>query len=394
MKITIITGLYEPYVRGGAERAVETLVRELKKIHTVSIITTTPWHGMRSLFPRMWREENTLVYRFYPLNVFSFTSINQMPWVLRFFWHCIDVFNIHSYMTVRGILRREKPDLVWTHNIKGIGYTVPAAIRLLGIQHVHTLHDIQLLEPSGLLSYKKDINTPSFFSRFYQICTRFLFGSPNLIVFPSVFLERVYENRGFFSRSKKIILPNPILQKIVSVSHIKERSIPVFFYSGQLEPHKGIMLFLRAIDLLGNMNAKFVFAGSGSLQHTLEEAARHDSRIEYKGFLDRIVLQEYLLESVHFTVLPTLCYENAPLAVVESLSAGVPIIVSDIGGAAEYIEEGKNGYRITAGDVGSLLDVLTRACTMDEYETMRQAAKVSLCGTTPEQYVHTVFSSL
>ncbi|MDO8571215.1 MAG: glycosyltransferase [bacterium] len=396
MKIILITSLYKPYMRGGTERAVQLLIDELKKKHSVSLITSASWEGFRSLLPKKTVEDGIEIYRLYPLNVFSFISINRMPWLLRFFWHAIDMFNIHSFFVVRSVLKKEKPDLVWTHNLKGIGYTVPAAIKSLGVRHIHTLHDIQLLEPSGLLMVgeEKKIDTPSFFSKYYRACTRYLFGSPSVVVFPSRFLHTISQKERFFPYSHTCVIQNPI-------STIPEKTFPekpsspvIFFYFGQLEPHKGVRVFLDAIGLLKDPDMKFIFAGKGSLTDAIRDAAKKDTRIEYKGFLLPDALREVLLREAHFSVLPTQCYENSPMSVIESLASGVPVIVSDIGGTAEHIQNQKNGYVVSAGDTQQLIQAITRARTLEGYDAMQKYAISSVATFTSENYVDTIFTLL
>jgi len=49
-------------------------------------------------------------------------------------------------------------------------------------------------------------------------------------------------------------------------------------------------------------------------------------------------------------VVPSLCYENSPAVIYEILSMGIPVMAADIGGVAELIKEGKNGWIFPAGD--------------------------------------------
>ena len=63
-------------------------------------------------------------------------------------------------------------------------------------------------------------------------------------------------------------------------------------------------------------------------------------------------------------VVPSLWFENRPLVILEALAARLPVLVSDLGGAAELVEPGRGGWRFRAGDAGELAgrleDVLAR----------------------------------
>ena len=58
----------------------------------------------------------------------------------------------------------------------------------------------------------------------------------------------------------------------------------------------------------------------------------------------------YLMETSGIFVLSSR-YEGLPLSIVEAMCAGLPIIATDVGGNAELIEHGKNGFLISLGDV-------------------------------------------
>ena len=59
---------------------------------------------------------------------------------------------------------------------------------------------------------------------------------------------------------------------------------------------------------------------------------------------------------VHASVVP----EPFGQVVAQGLAAGVPVVAADTGGPAEMIEDGVNGFLVSAGEVISLADVLVR----------------------------------
>jgi glycosyltransferase involved in cell wall biosynthesis len=60
------------------------------------------------------------------------------------------------------------------------------------------------------------------------------------------------------------------------------------------------------------------------------------------------------LASIDLLVVPSLWFENAPLIIYEALGTGTPLLVSDLGGMAELVEEGRGGWRFGVGDVEAL----------------------------------------
>ena len=57
-----------------------------------------------------------------------------------------------------------------------------------------------------------------------------------------------------------------------------------------------------------------------------------------------------ILSRMDVLLVPSLCYENSPTVIYELLALGVPVLAADIGGVAELIREGKNGWTYPAGD--------------------------------------------
>jgi len=62
----------------------------------------------------------------------------------------------------------------------------------------------------------------------------------------------------------------------------------------------------------------------------------------------------------HLLVVPSLWYESTPLVLCSALAAGIPALVSRLGGMTEIIEEGINGVSFPAGDATALKGVLLR----------------------------------
>ena len=413
MRICLISNLYPPYNRGGAEQVVKNTVEGLlSRGHQVAVITARP-SGVSdplSISPLptgqaglSWGEGQTppdkegqgrsKVYRFFPWNLFFYGNDYKYPAGVRFFWHIFDVFNLYSFFKVRAILKKEKPDVVHTHNLKGLGYLIPWAIRSLGLRHVHTLHDVQLVEPSGII-IKGEENSWRYNGwpvKLYTNINRRLFGSPQVVISPSKFLMGFYEKRGFFSRSKKIILPNPVVGT-ESPEHLntKTREQLNFLYLGQIEEHKGISLLIQAFKKIIS-NIKYPISlhvvGSGSRLEEAKRLATDCPQIIFHGKADRAELPG-IFNQTDVIVVPSLCYENSPTVIFESFSFGVPVLASSIEGVAELIRDNENGWTFEAGSAESLATKL-RWCALnpDKIKLMRASALKSVEGLGLETYL-------
>ncbi len=351
MKICLIHSLYQPYTRGGAEVVVENIIHGLLRLgHEVVLITVGRKNGIQ-------RDGHLTIHRIAPFNVFSFLDINKSPLWLRFIWHPLDVFNFSSYRKVKKILESEKPQAVMTHNLKGIGYLVPMAIRKTKIRHFHTVHDVQLSRPSGLIIFGQE-KPFLILDKLYEKTVKRLFGNPDAVISPSRWLLGYYQARGFFYESKKIVMPNPIIFKKVEKKEEKSETGKItLLFVGQLEWFKGILFLIDALKKIKPQNWRLLIIGSGGVEERLKEAILEDDRFVWLGKVEHEKLSEYYRQA-DFTVVPSLCYENSPKVIDESLVANVPVIAADIGGVSEIVKDDFNGFTFAPGNKNNLVEVL------------------------------------
>ncbi|OGL60990.1 hypothetical protein A3H10_03360 [Candidatus Uhrbacteria bacterium RIFCSPLOWO2_12_FULL_46_10] len=408
MKICVISAILPPYSRGGAESVAFVSMQAFSE-HEVFAISAEPFGGWHSIWGR-WgnltrgKSRSLRVFRFAPINLFAIFNISKHNAIVRLLWHGLDMFNLHTYFVVRSILKREKPDLILTHNLKGLGYTVPAAI-----QHsknkthrplwFHTVHDLGALHPTGLKIYGQEnsFTQKMLLVSVYARLNAWLFGSPDVIISPSEFLLKEYQDKGFFPKSKTAIIRNPVISEIVSLS-TKQPPPPFnFLYLGQMEVYKGVRLLLEVWKKFSatHKDAELVIAGDGSLKLEVEKAAKTLRNVRYVGFVD-VVQKDEILSAVHYLVLPSLAYENSPTSIGESFVAGVPVIASRIGGIPELIKSGVNGFLFTPADLSALLAAMEEAVSVD-YRQLQEGARKSAPIFSTEQYhdeVMKVYQSL
>ena len=97
MKIGIVTNLYPPIARGGAEKVAKRIVDELTaRGHEVFVISTMPFKGFSSLNPTVDSIDKEKVYRYFPLNIYHILNDYKFPFPIRAKWHLIDLFNPFS----------------------------------------------------------------------------------------------------------------------------------------------------------------------------------------------------------------------------------------------------------------------------------------------------------
>lgn len=334
MKIGILNSLYPPYHRGGAEIVASIMVSDLEKLgHEVFVISTSP---------QEYYQENNVYY----LNS-NYYNLNIIPTPLRLFWHINNLFNYQQKNKVKRIIDKEKPELIITHNLMGLGLQLPNLFKVKKIKHCHILHDIQLLHPSGLMFYQHENIINSFFAKQYQKITRRLMGSPDLIICPSHWLLKLHQEKGFFPKSNKKTIPNPIKNNYQSNPPQKEKK--EFLAVGIVSKAKGSDTLIKAFNQLPSINLTIV--GDGEY---LEEAKKiANKNITFTGRLDNKEVQELMLQKSAL-VTPSLCYENSPTIIYEAVASKLPVIGSKLAGVEELINE-YGGLLFEPGNVDDLI---------------------------------------
>ena len=92
-------------------------------------------------------------------------------------------------------------------------------------------------------------------------------------------------------------------------------------------------------------------AGSGEAEGQMRELIQSHKipAIRFLGHLDTKRLAE-LIGRASFSVMPSECYENYPMSVIESFACGTPVVGTNIGGIAEIVKEHHNGLLFEPGD--------------------------------------------
>lgn len=283
MKVCIINNIYPPYHRGGAEQVIKRTVDGLIMAgHEVVLITASP-RGTDA-----HKEGRLTTYTFKPWNLFFYTDAGEHNFILRFLWHVIDIFHIGSARFVREILTTEKPDVIHTHNLMGLGFLIPRVIRRLGLRHVHTVHDVQLVEPSAMIlkQLEDTWRYTGFPTKIYSWIIRRLVGSPHVVISPSQFLLDFYSKRNFFSTSQKVVVRNPLTFDVNGSKYPSvDNAIIDFLYLGQIEHHKGIFLLIEAFKNIANATLHIV--GSGSKLEEIRKITSSTKSIHVYGRIER-----------------------------------------------------------------------------------------------------------
>jgi glycosyltransferase involved in cell wall biosynthesis len=256
------------------------------------------------------------------------------------------------------IMRREKPDIVHTHTAKAGALGRTAAV-LAGIPvRIHTFHG-HIFE-----SY-----FDNFSAGFFIFIERFLaFFSKYIVVVSEAQKEEITKKYKIAGADKVKVVPLGL--ELDVLSSIGPRSgklrgelgigdgCVLIGIIGRLVPVKNHRMFLDACKKLFDMAAggpdiRCVVIGDGEERAGLEGYAEKlgiGEKIVFSGWKEEMADVYADLDIVALTSLN----EGTPVALIEALAAGRPVVSTDVGGVKDVVEDGVNGYLVASGDAPGL----------------------------------------
>lgn len=160
------------------------------------------------------------------------------------------------------------------------------------------------------------------------------------------------------------------LQVLANVIHRRDpRPVPkpdgplTVLFLGAIGQRKGIFDLLDVLRehrsvLTGRLRLRV--GGNGETERLQAYIAEHDlgSLVQFEGWVSGEKKHE-LLSTSDIYILPSY-HEGLPLSVLEAMNYHLPVISTPVGGTAEAVHEGTNGFLVTPGDKDALYDRLMR----------------------------------
>jgi len=165
--------------------------------------------------------------------------------------------------------------------------------------------------------------------------------------------------RGIARRAHAVCVPNPVA---VAPEAQREPRPNLVLFLGRLEAAKGVFDVLEAVSALRPTvpDVRLVCAGDGDRVAVARYAERLGiaDAVKFTGWVGPSG-KRALLEAAAVFVLPS--YEEAmPMSLLEAMSAGLPAIVSPVGGIPEVVVDGVTGFLVAPGDTASLQRLLRK----------------------------------
>lgn len=145
---------------------------------------------------------------------------------------------------------------------------------------------------------------------------------------------------------------------------------PLCVYVGRVTREKGLSYLTKAMQKVMS-NFCLLIVGDGDYLVEMKNECADDDRVIFVG--QQTNVRDYLL-SADFFISPSL-HENLSISILEACAAGLPCIVTDVGGNPEIVENGKNGILIPRCSVDAIANAVTTMCDKNERIAFSESAK-------------------
>lgn len=153
-----------------------------------------------------------------------------------------------------------------------------------------------------------------------------------------------------------------------------------FLFLGVLIPRKGVKDLLKAIKHLDEQHAidqcVFDIGGTGSEEEQLRKYVDDNALSKKVNFLGWVAgdAKNKVIEKSSVFVLPSY-NEGLPVAILEAMSYGLPVISTNVGDIADAVRDDVNGYLIEPGDIDGLANAILKTIDKDKWDRLSKNSK-------------------
>lgn len=263
------------------------------------------------------------------------------------------------------VIREFRPDVIHTHSYV-LRYSLPAGLAIRNPAMVHTVHNLAAKETD-------------FTGRLLH---RIAFGRRVSAVAVGEEVRRSY--REWYGAEPEATIRNgidtaayfrPGTRQRWRAGHGFQDDDFLVVSVGRLDPQKNPLGLIDAFELAfrDDPRGHLLLAGGGSLREAAEQRAAErgvGARVHFLGVQPEIA--GVLAASDLFALFSD--WEGTPLAVMEAMAAGLPVVATAVGGVLELVSDGKTGLLAPAGDTRAMAGALSRLAADPGMRTAMAAA--------------------
>jgi sugar transferase (PEP-CTERM/EpsH1 system associated) len=256
------------------------------------------------------------------------------------------------------LLRQLRPDVVHSHNFAALLHTAVASRLARVPRMVHTEHAFEYLTDAR---YHRWIRLAS------RACDAFIVVGERIVPF--------FRDRVGIASTRLHVIPNGVdierfsPQTVDAVQKLA-LGLPqagfVVGSAGRLAPEKDLATLVKAIVQVRQFrnDVSLVLVGDGPERPALERLVRASGIGEHVRFLGWRTDVARIVSALDLFVLSSQ-NEGLPLALLEAMASGVPVVSTPVGEIPRVIEDGVSGRLFPAGDNGVLSGIISALASDD-----------------------------
>ena len=309
-----------------------------------------------------------------------------------YFYQSQQILNF-MYLDFKAFLQQLQPDVIHFHHTIRFGVEAIQIARqtLPDVKIVLTIHEFILICLRDGQMVRKDNNElceysspsrcnlcfPEHSPQKFKMREEFLKTHLELVdrfISPSHFLAQRFIDWGLPSEKMTVLENGRQVYKPAPQRQLKPGEKRNHFgFFGQINPYKGTLLILEAVEYLVKNNFKdFHINLFGNIAPGFEEfkaefldfLEKYKDMVTYHGKYKQVEIPE-LIQLVDWVIVPSVWWENSPLVIQEVFMHKRPIICSDIGGMAEKVDNNVTGLHFKVRNQISLSEKIKQACLED-----------------------------
>jgi glycosyltransferase involved in cell wall biosynthesis len=282
------------------------------------------------------------------------------------------VFSRPVYRELLDLARRERPDVAHLHNVFPLlSPAAYAALHSAGVPMVQTIHNFRLLCPNGLFFTHGQIcerckhgNTlhavrwrcyrhSRTLSALYAAAIGAhrlagTFAAVDRFIALTEFAAAKLGESGVVAKDRISVLGNFLPDPLPEPGARHGRSGSVVFL-GRIAAEKGVVTLVEAAAQVPEVSVKILGEGPDGERCRALAQSLGTTNVQFLGTVTGEPKWAMLREALA-VVVPSLCYEQLPFTILESMAAGTAIVASRHGGLATLVQHRENGLLFTAGD--------------------------------------------
>ena len=347
MKILMLTWEYPPRIVGGIARVVHDLSKRLIKYgHEVTVVT----YRDNADVPEYENDKGVNVYR---VDNYMIHPNNFIDWIMQ--------LNFNMLSKATEIINKEGGfDVIHAHDWL-VTYAAKSLKNAYDIPIVATIHATEAGRNSGIHDETQ---------RYINDTEWLLTYEATEVIVNSNYMKNEIQRLFGLPFDKINVIPNGInLSNFTGIERDYDfrrqyamDNEKIILYVGRLVYEKGVQHLIAAMPkILSNYHdAKLIIAGRGGMMDELRAEASNlglNDKIYFTGYLNSKQVQK-MYKCADVAVFPS-TYEPFGIVALEAMLAGVPTVVSDVGGLDEIVTHGVDGMKSYAGNANSIADSVT-----------------------------------